>query len=275
MYRELTDLSSKTAVVLGAKGGIGSRITRGLLEWGATVVAVSRDKSACEASFEAERKEFGDRLVCLQAEASEDSSLRNLLSECVAKFKSIDIMVNCVGGNMKEATTDPERTFFDLDTEAVKKVVELNLIAGAVLPAKVFGKEMAKNAQGGSMILVSSMSADRPLTRVPGYGAAKAAVENFTKWLAVDLCKNHNKQLRVNAVAPGFFHTKQNDFLLYSADRTLTPRGQDIIDGTPMARFGKLEETVGAVLWLASDLSQFVTGTVIPVDGGFSAFSGV
>jgi NAD(P)-dependent dehydrogenase (short-subunit alcohol dehydrogenase family) len=275
MYRELMDLTGKTAVVLGARGGIGSRIVNGLLEFGATVAAVSRDKAACESSFAEELRKYGKKLSCLQAEVSQEASARTLLAESLALSGRIDILVNCVGGNMKDATTDKERSFFDLDTEAVRKVVDLNLIAGAVLPAKIFGREMVKNPGGGSVVLVSSMSADRPLTRVPGYGAAKAAVENFTKWLAVEFSRNHNVDLRVNAVAPGFFHTKQNDYLLYSPDKKLTERGQNIINSTPMKRFGKLEEVVGAVLWLSSDLSRFVTGTVIPVDGGFSAFAGV
>jgi len=275
MYRELMDLSGKTAVVLGAKGGIGSKIVKGLLEFGAAVVAVSRDKAACESSFSEDLKTFGKKLVCVQAEASAEESVKSLLSECLKLSGRVDILINCVGGNMKDATTDKERTFFDLDTEAVKKVVDLNLIAGAVLPAKVFGREMVKNPDGGSIVFISSMSADRPLTRVPGYGAAKAALENFTRWLAVDLCRNHNPNLRVNAVAPGFFHTKQNDYLLFTPEKKLSERGQSIIDSTPMKRFGKLEEVTGAVLWLSSDLSKFVTGTVIPVDGGFSAFAGV
>jgi len=275
MYRELIELSDKTAVVFGARGGIGSRIVKGLLEFNAKVFAVSRNKKSCEEVFETEKKEFKDNLICLEADPFDEDSLQNLLSEILKYSKTVDILINCVGGNMKEATTDREKPFFNIEIESIRKVIELNLFAGAIVPAKVFVKEMIKNEKGGSIIFVSSMSATRPLTKVGGYGMAKSALENFTRWLATDICLNFNPLLRVNAVAPGFFHTKQNEYLLYNSDGTLTERGKKIIDATPMKRFGKLEETVGAVIWLASGLSSFVTGTVIPVDGGFSAFSGV
>lgn len=177
---------------------------------------------------------------------------------------------------MKEATVSPDVSFFDLPLEPMEKVVRLNLFAGAVLPSQVFAPLISRNPEGGSIINFSSMTAFRPLTRVVGYAAAKAAVSNFTRWLAVYLAREGSEKVRVNALAPGFFSTTQNRFLLYEKDgATLTPRGKAIIDHTPAGRFGKPEELIGTVLWLASGASSFVTGTVVPVDGGFDAFSGV
>jgi NAD(P)-dependent dehydrogenase (short-subunit alcohol dehydrogenase family) len=209
-----------------------------------------------------------------------DAFQRESIEVCCQRVRDdlgrVDILVNGVGGNMKTATTSPEMTFFDLPADAMKKVVDLNLVAGAIVPSQVFGKCMKDNPEGASIINVSSMNAFRPLTRIPGYSAAKAAVSNFTLWLAVHLAQEYNHKLRVNAIAPGFFLTEQNRFLL-TDERTgeLTPRGKTIIAHTPMGEFGKPEDLVGVALWLASDASRFVTGIVVPIDGGFSAFSGV
>ena len=176
---------------------------------------------------------------------------------------------------MKEATTSSELSFFDLELSSLQKVITLNLFGGAILPAQVFGKVMAENKNGGSIINISSMNALRPLTRILGYSAAKAAVSNFTQWLAVHFAQQYNKKLRVNAIAPGFFHTTQNHYLLFENSGELTDRGKAIINHTPMGEFGKPEDLTGVCIWLASDASRFVTGTVIPVDGGFNAFAGV
>ena len=177
---------------------------------------------------------------------------------------------------MKDATTSDTATFFDLSKDAIEKVVSLNLMGGAILPSQVFGREMVNNPEGGVIINISSMSAFSPLTRIPGYSAAKAAVSNFTQWLATDLAKAYGEKIRVNAIAPGFFLTDQNRFLLTNPESgELTARGNTIITHTPMGRFGQPEDLVGTLLWLASDASKFVTGIVVPVDGGFSAFSGV
>jgi NAD(P)-dependent dehydrogenase (short-subunit alcohol dehydrogenase family) len=265
MIKEKFDLTGRTAVILGGSGGIGSRIIEGLLELGARVFSGDRNPGMSSSAS----------LTFITTDAASESSLAGFRDQVLAKAGQIDILVDCVGGNLKEATTDPEHSFFDLDTEALRKIINLNLFAGAILPAKVFGKVMASNPEGGSILFISSMTADRPLTRVPGYSAAKAAVENFTKWLACDMAKNHNPNIRVNSLAPGFFQTRQNDFLLLTPDKKLTPRGQDIIVHTPMGRFGDLDELTGTALWLCSDLSKFVTGITVPVDGGFSAFAGV
>jgi NAD(P)-dependent dehydrogenase (short-subunit alcohol dehydrogenase family) len=201
---------------------------------------------------------------------------RASLEAALERIGPVDILLNGAGGNVTEATTSPEQSFFDLPLGAIEKVVALNLFGGAMLPSQVFGRSMAGNEKGGVILNVSSMSAFRPLTRVPGYSAAKAAVSNFTQWLAVHIAQEYNPRVRVNALAPGFFLTEQNRFLLTdSQGGGLTSRGQTILDHTPMKRFGEPCDLAGATLWLCSDAAAFVTGIVVPVDGGFSAFSGV
>jgi NAD(P)-dependent dehydrogenase (short-subunit alcohol dehydrogenase family) len=190
------------------------------------------------------------------------------------KLGEVDILINGAGGNKKEATTSESLSFFDLPAEAIKGVFDLNII-GTLLPCQVFGKSLAKKGSG-VILNISSMNAFRPLTKICGYSAAKAAVSNFTQWLAVHINQNYSKDIRVNAIAPGFFLTEQNRFLL-TEEKTgnLTPRGKTIIEHTPMGRFGQPEDLTGTMLWLVSDAAKFVTGIVVPVDGGFSAFSGV
>jgi NAD(P)-dependent dehydrogenase (short-subunit alcohol dehydrogenase family) len=190
------------------------------------------------------------------------------------KFGKIDGLVNAAGGNKPQATTSPDLSFFDLPVDALRWVFDLNIL-GTMLPCQVIGKTMAEKGQG-TILNISSMNAFRPLTRIPAYSAAKAGVSNFTQWLAVHMAQTYSPQIRVNAVAPGFFVTAQNRFLLYDEHtRELTPRGQSIISHTPMARFGEPEDLLGAVLWLLSPASAFVTGVIVPIDGGFSAYSGV
>jgi len=192
----------------------------------------------------------------------------------LARFGRVDILINGAGGNKKQATTSPDLSFFDLPADAVQWVFNLNFI-GTLLPCQVFGKVMADQGEG-IILNVSSMNAFRPLTRIPAYSAAKAAVSNFTQWLAVHLSQKYSTDIRVNAIAPGFFLTEQNRFLLSDeVTGELTPRGRTIIDHTPMARFGQPGDLIGTVLWLLSSGATFVHGVVVPVDGGFSAFSGV
>jgi NAD(P)-dependent dehydrogenase (short-subunit alcohol dehydrogenase family) len=189
-------------------------------------------------------------------------------------FGKIDILINAAGGNHPKATTNPDNSFFDLPKEAMDFVFDLNIM-GTVLPSQVFGKIMAEQGEG-VILNVSSMNAFTPLTRIPAYSAAKAGVSNFTQWLAVHMAQEYSPNIRVNAIAPGFFLTNQNRFLLTDEETgNLTPRGQKIIDNTPMDRFGNPEDLLGATLWLLSPASAFVTGTIVPVDGGFHAFSGV
>jgi NAD(P)-dependent dehydrogenase (short-subunit alcohol dehydrogenase family) len=191
-----------------------------------------------------------------------------------AEFGPVDILINGAGGNKKEATTRTDLPFFDLPPDAVRWVFELNIV-GTILPSQVVGRQMAERKEG-VILSISSMNAFRPLTRIPAYSAAKAAVSNFTQWLAVHMAQEYSPAIRVNAIAPGFFLTEQNRFLL-TEEKTgeLTPRGKSIIDHTPMGRFGDPKDLGGAALYLVSDQSRFVTGIVLPVDGGFSAFSGV
>jgi NAD(P)-dependent dehydrogenase (short-subunit alcohol dehydrogenase family) len=191
----------------------------------------------------------------------------------VEAWGGVDILVNAAGGNMPDATVVGDLTFWGLEQDALDRVMQLNF-NGVLLATQVFGAEIVQRGRG-SIINVSSMAAQRALTRVLGYGAAKAAVENLTRWLAVELAQKYGPNLRVNAITPGFFIGEQNRNLLLNQDGQLTSRGRTIIDHTPMGRFGETEELVGTVVWLASDASRFVTGTVIAIDGGFSAFSGV
>jgi NAD(P)-dependent dehydrogenase (short-subunit alcohol dehydrogenase family) len=191
----------------------------------------------------------------------------------VAEFGKVDILINGAGGNRKDASTSTEQSFFDLSLDAARFVLELNFM-GTFIPCQVFGKEMAAG-DSGVILNVSSMTALCPLTNVVAYGSAKAAISNFTQWLSTHMLQNHSRNIRVNAIAPGFFIGEQNRYLLMNKDSSLTERGRTIIDQTPMQRFGEPEDLLGTVLWLVSDASKFVSGIVVPVDGGYSAFSGV
>ncbi len=269
---ELFSLDGMNAVVTGGAGILGMSICRGLAKAGARVGIL-------------DMKNFNEAALQLNSEGLRadgfyiDVLKKEVIDQCtkkvLEKYKRIDILVNCAGGNLKEATTSPELSFFDLPLEGLEKVIALNLFGGAILPSQVFGREMVKNSEGGSIINISSMNAFRPLTRIPGYSAAKAAVSNFTQWLAVHFAMEYNKLLRVNAIAPGFFLTQQNKYLLVDENNNLTPRGQTIIQHTPAGRFGEPDDLIGTCVWLASKSSKFVTGVVVPVDGGFNAFSGV
>lgn len=271
----LFDLSGKVAVVTGGGGVLGGAIAEGLGAAGAAVAIADlfpeNAKSVAQRICDAGGKAKGYFMDVFKKE-----TIQACCDTVLTDFGSVDILVNAVGGNMKGATTSPEQSFFDIPAEAMQKVVDLNLIGGAVVPSQVFVQAMLKNPDGGSIINVSSMNAFRPLTRIPGYSAAKAAVSNFTQWLAVHLAQEYSPKLRVNAIAPGFFLTEQNRFLL-TDEKTgeATPRGKTIIAHTPMGRYGAPEDLIGTVIWLASDASRFVTGIITPVDGGFSAFSGV
>ena len=271
----LFGLKGKTAVVTGGGGVLVGAIASGLAEAGAAVavadllpdMAESRVKQILAAGGVA--KAYG-------MDVFNPETINKCCQDVVADFGTVNILVNAVGGNMKGATTAPEQSFFQLPVGALSKVMELNLIGGVVVPSQVFVKPMLSNRDGGVIINISSMNAFRPLTRIPGYSAAKAAVSNFTQWLAVHLAQEYKPLIRVNAIAPGFFLTEQNRYLMTEKETgNLTARGNTILAHTPMGRFGDPDDLVGAVLWLASDASRFVTGVVLPIDGGFSAFSGV
>ncbi|HAJ32112.1 MAG TPA: D-mannonate oxidoreductase [Candidatus Atribacteria bacterium] len=269
---KMFSLEGKIAVITGGAGVLGTAIAQGLGKAGAEIALcdiVNADKVTQELKTE------GIQAKGYYINVMDIEKIKVCRDEVIRDFGKVDILLNAAGGNMKEATTSEQLKFFDLPLSALEKVVGLNLFGGAILPSQVFGKDMIKNQDGGSIINISSMNAFRPLTRIPGYSAAKAAVSNFTQWLAVHFAQEHNKNLRINAIAPGFFLTAQNRFLLTNEDGSLTPRGETIITHTPMGKFGDPEDLIGACVWLASDASKFVTGIIVPIDGGFSAFSGV
>jgi NAD(P)-dependent dehydrogenase (short-subunit alcohol dehydrogenase family) len=214
------------------------------------------------------------RAIVVQGDVLNLDTLHQAAHSVVTEFGRIDGLINGAGGNNPQASTRPDLSFFDLPEDALRSVVDLNIL-GTVLPTQAFGQRMAEQGEG-AILNISSVSAWRPLTRVVGYSAAKAAINSLTQWLAVHLAREYSPRLRVNALMPGFFLTEQNRFLLTDPDTgQLTARGQSIINHTPMGRFGEPEDLLGAVLWLLSPASAFVTGIVVPVDGGFSAFSGV
>jgi NAD(P)-dependent dehydrogenase (short-subunit alcohol dehydrogenase family) len=269
----LYDFSGRTVVIVGGAGTLGGEIACALVGCRANVAVL--DRHATLADELARRIDAGPgRYVVVAADVLDVAALAAARDRIVREFGRVDALVNAAGGNDPRATTGPGAAFFDIVPEALRAVLDLNLL-GTVFPAQVFGKAMAE--QGSGVILnVSSMGALRPLTRIPAYSAAKAAVSNFTQWLAVHMAQEYSPAIRVNAIAPGFFLTAQNRFLLTDpATGAVTPRGQSIIAHTPMGRFGTPEDLLGAVLWLLSPAAAFVTGVVVPVDGGFSAFSGV
>ncbi len=272
----LFDLKGKNAVVLGGGGILGAAMSEGLAGAGASVAVCDLLVQNAVNVAEKVTAGFGVKAKGYKCNAMDKKEIEETCAAIISDFGTVDILINAVGGNMKDATTSDTVSFFDLPSEAISKVVNLNLMAGAILPSQVFGKVMTTNKNGGVIINISSMNAFRPLTRIPGYSAAKAAVSNFTQWLAVDIARAYGEKVRVNAIAPGFFLTEQNRFLLTdSKDGSLTARGNAIISHTPMGRFGKPEDLNGTLIWLASDASKFITGVVVPVDGGFSAFAGV
>ncbi len=269
---DLFSVKGKVAVVTGGTGVLGSVMCKALAQAGASVVILGRRKEVADA-LAAEIIQNGGDAMGVSADVLNEQQLKYAKKEIIAKFGKIDILVNGAGGNMPGAVVTPDKTYLDLNIDDFKKVVDLNL-TGTLLPSQIFGESIIA-AKQGVIINISSMTAIRPLTRVVGYGAAKAAISNFTQWLAVEIAKKFGEGIRVNAIAPGFFLTEQNRTLLTMPDGSLTERGQLIFTGTPFARFGDPDELCGTLLWLCSDASKFVSGIVVPVDGGFSAFAGV
>ncbi len=269
---ELFSLEGKVAVVTGGTGVLGSALAQGLAAAGARVGVLGRRAAHADRVVAAITQSGGSALT-LVADVFDSIQLNQARDNLLNTWGTIDILLNATGGNLPGATVGDDRPFFSLSEEALNEVVRLNLNS-AIRTTQVFGEVMAQRG-AGSIINISSMASQKPLTRVVGYAAAKAAIENFTKWLAVELAQKYGPGLRVNAIAPGFFIGEQNRDLLLNADGTLTPRGQLIIEHTPLRRFGQPEELIGAAVWLASDAARFVTGIVVPVDGGFSAFGGV
>lgn len=265
------NLSGHVAVLTGGAGVLGMAMAHTLSQSGAKVALLSRTKSKLEVACKELTDASGNETLALACDVTNEESLREALAELKAAFGRPTILVNAAGGNRAGATVMPDQDIFATSAADWRSVIDLNLM-GTVLPSIVFGEAMT---EGGSIINISSMAADRPLTRVGGYSAAKAAIDNFTGWLGAELARRYDGRLRVNAIAPGFFIAEQNRHLLLQEDGTPTHRGQQVIDQTPMGRFGKPEELQGALLYLASDASSFVTGTVIRIDGGFSNFAGM
>jgi NAD(P)-dependent dehydrogenase (short-subunit alcohol dehydrogenase family) len=267
------DIEGKSIVVTGGTGVLGSEIVAALAGAGANIATLSRDPSKAEALFKRIGKTKG-KCISVKGDVLDRGSIKRASGEVLKAFGRVDGLLNAAGGNSPKATTNPEQSFFQLDEEGLRYVSDLNFL-GTVLPSQIFGKFMAEQ-KDGVILNVTSMSGFKPLTRVGSYSAAKAAVSNFTQWLAVHMAQEYSPNIRVNAIAPGFFLTEQNRFLLTEKEGgALTPRGKKIIEHTPMARFGDPHDLVGAVLWLLSPASNFVTGVIVPIDGGFSAYSGV
>lgn len=274
--RELTkiyDFSGKTVVITGGTGVLGGEMACALVGCGANVVVLDRNPNLPE-EYQAPMAAGPGKYMVVYGDVLDRAVLETAVTQIIAAFGQVDMLINAAGGNHPQATTNADNSFFDLPDEALRSVFDLNMV-GTILPSQIFGKLMAQRGQG-IILNVSSMSAFTPLTRIAAYSAAKAGVSNFTQWLAVHMAQEYSPHIRVNAIAPGFFLTKQNQFLLTDeASGELTQRGQQIIDHTPMARFGTPEDLLGAVLWLLSPASAFVTGVVLPIDGGFAAYSGV
>ncbi|PWT77645.1 MAG: D-mannonate oxidoreductase [Chloroflexi bacterium] len=268
----LFDVRGCTAVITGGSGQLGRAMAVALAQAGAQVAVLGRHAQTAQA-VATTIQEIGGAALGIACDVQDRAALEQSRIEVRSAFGPVDILVNAAGGNSPAASTSAEQTFFDLDTEAVNQVFGLNVI-GTFQSCQAFARDMLERGQG-SIVNVASMSGVRPLTRVPAYGAAKAAVANFTQWLAVHMAQEYTPHIRVNALAPGFFLTEQNRYLLLDAEGKMTTRGQAIISHTPAGRLGLPEDLLGTLLWLVSPASAFVTGAVIPVDGGFSAFSGV
>jgi len=272
--RSLYDFTGRTVLITGGAGVLGAGIAHGLIGCHANVVILNRDQEKARKTLDGFPKNTKGHARSIIGDVLKADTLYRAREAIVAEFGSLDILINAAGGNHPSAITSDQLSFFDLPQDALQYVGDLNLL-GTILPCQVFGRAMAERGEG-VILNISSMNAFRPLTRIPAYSAAKAGVSNFTQWLAVHMAQNYSPRIRVNAIAPGFFITDQNRFLLTDQDSgELTARGRSVIAHTPMNRFGTPEDLLCATLWLVSPAASFVTGVVIPIDGGFSAFSGV
>ncbi|WP_190810800.1 SDR family oxidoreductase [Flagellimonas sp. S3867] len=270
--KSIFDITNKVAVITGGTGVLGSSAALSLSGAGVKLVVLTTSKQK-GAELEKTIRDNGGEVILLEGNVLSKASMEEVRDVVLEKFGRLDILLNVAGGNMPGATIGPDQTIFDLELNDFNKVTELNL-NGTVIPSLVFGKVMADQGSG-TIINYSSMAVPRVLTRVAGYSASKAAMENFTKWMAVEMATKFSDKIRVNAIAPGFFIGNQNRNLLLNEDGSYTERGADIIRNTPMGRFGEPDELNGALHFLCSDASKFMTGAVIPIDGGFNIFSGV
>jgi NAD(P)-dependent dehydrogenase (short-subunit alcohol dehydrogenase family) len=265
-------LADKVIVVTGGTGILGQSFIKGITAEGATVGILGRNKEVAEQRA-AEINDNGGKALALVADVLDEQQLEAAKNKVLEKFGAIHGLVNAAGGNMPEGILQPDKDIFELNIEGTKRVMDLNLW-GTVIPTKIFGKAIA-NGGTGSIVNISSMSSQTVITKVLGYSLGKSAVDSYTKWFAVEMANRYGDQLRMNAIAPGFFLTEQNRTLLTNPDGSFTERGNLVIQQTPYKRFGTPEELNGALIWLLSDESKFVTGAVINVDGGFSVSSGV
>ena len=270
--KELFHINEKVVILTGGAGILASEMAIGFIKACARVVLIDINKENLDRRLK-KLSDLSNDVIGFQCNVLDEEKLKIVHQTILEKYNRIDILVNAAGGNMQGATVGIGQSIFDIEMEELKKVTELNL-NGTVLPTLIFGRTMA-DQKSGSIINISSMASYRAITRVAGYSATKAAVENFTKWMAVEMALKFGSGIRVNAIAPGFLLTEQNRTLLTNPDGSLTERGKTIINMTPFKRFGEPEELIGTVLWLASDASKFVSGAIIPIDGGFSVFSGV
>jgi NAD(P)-dependent dehydrogenase (short-subunit alcohol dehydrogenase family) len=270
---KMYDFSGRSIVITGGAGILGGELACALVGCGAKVAIVDRDPKLADRLMHRFETSVGEAIV-VYGDVLDRQSMQKADETVRSTFGDVDALINAAGGNKPEATTSQDRSFFDLPEAALRFVFDLNLI-GTILPCQVFGRRMAERGEG-NILNVSSMNAFRPLTRIASYSAAKAGISNFTQWLAVHMAQEYSPKIRVNAIAPGFFLTEQNRYLLTDAKTgELTARGRSIIEHTPMRRFGLPEDLFGAVLWLLSPASAFVTGLVVPIDGGFQAYGGV
>lgn len=265
-------MKGKVVAITGGNGTLGSAFAKGMAQAGATVFILGRNVSKSRKKVK-ELKKKGLTIHATTCDVVDEKSVDAAVKRILKKAGKIDILVNGAGGNMSGATVTPDQTIFDMSIDQFRKVGDLNLL-GTVIPSIAFAKPMVKQGKG-CIINISSMAALLPITRVVGYSAAKAGVDNFTRWLAVEMASKYGEGIRVNAIAPGFFIADQNRKLLLNDDGSLTTRGETIISQTPAKRFGEPDELISTLLWLCDDKSAFVNGIVVPVDGGFSAFCGV
>lgn len=268
----LFDLSGQTAIVTGATGTLGGVMALGLARAGARVGVLGR-RAALASQRVDEIAAVGGHAVALVADVLQRQQLEVARQAVLDRWGRIDILINAAGGNSAAGTVAVDGSFFDLTQEGMQGLIDLNLM-GTLLPAQVFGEVMARQ-RAGCIVNISSLSVPRAITRIVAYGAAKAGIENFTRWLAIELVRQYGAGLRVNAIAPGFFLAEMNRPFMLEADGSYTPRAQAVVAHTPAGRFGHPEELVGAAVWLCSPAASFVNGAVIRVDGGFGAFSGV
>jgi len=267
----LFSLENKVVVVTGATGVLGEAFVNGLCAAGATIVVIGRNEEVAKQRV-AEVIDTGGKAIYIIADVLDEQQLIDANTTIIKTYGRIDALVNAAGGNIAEAVIQPGSDIFDLNISALKQAFDLNLF-GTILPTQIFGREIAKN--GGSIVNISSVSANQAVTRVLGYSLAKTSIDCFTKWMAVELANRYQDKIRINSIVPGFFITNQNRALLTNNDGSLTARGQAIIAKTPFKRFGAPEELIGALVYLLSDAAKFVNGENIKVDGGFTAFSGV